>query len=206
MGFYYHTIVRYDSKIRLLFLRVLLTSSHHSWPICLISLSYWVHFPPVSRWRRLLRFSKNLVCRLLILPPIAQSLTFLSSLSFLNVSLLSSWSPIFPFTNFFLQTSPASGPVTLLNLPLLRSSLTFLMLSIVVTPLSLHCSICLLPSTPSTTPSCSIASASRLAFVTLRSAGFGRTYPVGFNLFVVVVQLPVSVYSRHVSGGEIPPP
>jgi hypothetical protein len=43
-----------------------------------------------------------------------------------------------------------------------------------VSLLSLHCSICL-----------------RSLFVTLHSAGSGRTYAVGFSLFVVAVQLPV---------------
>jgi hypothetical protein len=48
---------------------------------------------------------------------------------------------IFLFTNLFLLTNPAFGPVTLLNPPLLRSCLTYWMLSIVVTLLSLHCSM-----------------------------------------------------------------
>jgi hypothetical protein len=58
-------------------------------------------------------------------PPIAQSLTFLSSLSYWNVLLASNLFPIFPFTNFFLLTNPAFRLVTLLNPPSLRSSLTY---------------------------------------------------------------------------------
>jgi hypothetical protein len=51
------------------------------------------------------------------------------------------------------------------------------MLSIMVSLLSLHCMLDL--------------SASRSLFVTLHSAGSGRTYAVGFSLFVVAVQLQV---------------